>query len=196
MDGACLTSAEELPPPTGRGPTRPCLVTSLNGSMPHALLYDLTHDNESYLDKRSAEDALSTGALVAFSYSALGSVKAFDDLYPKLLNLVQEKRRYAVTNLGDDSGISRAKRVLNILHREMVLDGFVEGHVHQENDVSLSPRTQKAEIDPSFDSTLSFIAYNRAHKKDISSWLTLLSRKAVKIEDSVGLSLAVVCSYC
>ena len=164
--------------------------------MPHALLYDLTHDNESYLDKRSAEDALSTGALVTFSYSALGSVKAFDDLYPKLLNLVQEKRRYAVTNLGDDSGISRAKRVLNILHREMVLDGFVEGHVHQENDVSLSPRTQKAEIDPSFDSTLSFIAYNRAHKKDISSWLTLLSRKAVKIEDSVGLSLAVVCSYC
>lgn len=139
MDGACLTSAEELPPPTGKGPTRPCLVTPLNGSMPHALLYDLTHDNESYLDKRSAEDALSTGALVTFSYSALGSVKAFDDLYPKLLNLVQEKRRYAVTNLGEDSGISRTKRVLNMLHREMVLDGFVEGHVHQENDVSLSP---------------------------------------------------------
>ena len=139
MDGACLTSAEELPSPTGKGPTRPCLVTPLNGSMPHALLYDLTHDNESYLDKRSAEDALSTGALVTFSYSALGSVKAFDDLYPKLLNLVQEKRRYAVTNLGEDSGISRTKRVLNMLHREMVLDGFVEGHVHQENDVSLSP---------------------------------------------------------
>lgn len=136
MDGACMTSAEELPPPTGKGPTRPCLVTPLNGSMPHALLYDLTHDNESYLDKRSAEDALSTGALVAFSYSAIGSVKGFDDLYPQLLNLVQEKRRYAITHLDEDSGIAKAKRVLNELRREMVLDGYEEGHVHQENDVS------------------------------------------------------------
>jgi glycogen debranching enzyme len=105
--------------------------------MPHALLYDLTHDNESYLDKRSAEDALSTGALVTFSYSAIGSVKGFDDLYPKLLNLVQEKRRYAITHLDEDSGIAKAKRFLNELRREMVLDGYEEGHVHQENDVSV-----------------------------------------------------------
>jgi glycogen debranching enzyme len=71
---------EELAPPTGKGPVRPCVVTLLNGSTPHALMYDLTHDNETLLDKRSAEDALSTGALVTFSYSAIGSVKGFDDL--------------------------------------------------------------------------------------------------------------------
>lgn len=136
MDAACLTSAEELPPPTGKGPTRPCIVTPLNGSMPHALLYDLTHDNETYLDKRSAEDSLAAGALVTFSWSAIGSVKGFDDLYPKLLNLVNEKRQYAVTGLGEDSGIAKAKRVLNQLRREMVLGGYEEGHVHQENDVS------------------------------------------------------------
>jgi glycogen debranching enzyme len=140
MDAACLTSTEDLPPPTGKGPTRPCIVTQLNGSMPHALLYDLTHDNESYLDKRSAEDALSTGALVTFSYSAVGSVKGFDDLYPKLLQLVWEKRRYCVEgdaeNTGGDVGIARVKRVLGALHREMVLDGYEEGHMHQENDVS------------------------------------------------------------
>jgi glycogen debranching enzyme len=105
--------------------------------MPHALLYDLTHDNESYLDKRSAEDALSTGALVAFSYSAIGSVKGFDDLYPKLLDLIQEKRRYGITQLGGNSGIAKAKRVLNELRREMVLNRFEEGHVHQENDVRI-----------------------------------------------------------
>jgi glycogen debranching enzyme len=135
MDGACLTSFEELPSPTGKGPIRTCVVTPLTGSLPHALFYDLTHDNESPLDKRSAEDALSTGALVAFSYSATGSVKGFDDLYPKLLDLVNEKRMYQITGLGDDSGISRVKRVLNGLHLEMVLGEYEEGHVHQENDV-------------------------------------------------------------
>lgn len=135
MDAACLTSVEELPSPTGKGPVRTCIVTPLNGSMPHALFYDLTHDNESPLDKRSAEDALSTGALATFSYSAIGSVKGFDDLYPKLLNLVNEKRRYEIPGVGEGSGIAKVKRVLNELHLEMVLGGFEEGHVHQENDV-------------------------------------------------------------
>ncbi|EEB90573.1 hypothetical protein MPER_11198, partial [Moniliophthora perniciosa FA553] len=75
MDAACLTSIEEIPSPTGKGPVRKAIVTPLNGSMPHALLYDLTHDNESPMHKRSAEDALSTGALVTISHSATGSVK-------------------------------------------------------------------------------------------------------------------------
>jgi glycogen debranching enzyme len=133
-----MMNVEELPPPTGKGPTRLCVVMPLNGSLPHALLYDLTHDNESPLDKRSAEDALSSGALVTFSHSAIGSVKGFDELYPKLLDLVKEDRRYALTGIGEGSGISRAKRILNALHAEMVLGGFEEGHVHQENDVGAS----------------------------------------------------------
>jgi len=92
----------------------------------------LTHDNESPLDKRSAEDTLSTGALAAFSLCAVGSVKGFDDLYPKLLILVHEKRKYG---LKENSGIAKMKRVHNELHLEMVLGGYEEGHVHQENDV-------------------------------------------------------------
>ncbi|KAJ3752145.1 glycoside hydrolase family 13 protein [Lentinula raphanica] len=142
MDDACLTSIEEIPSPTGKGPLRKAIVTPLNGSMPHALLYDLTHDNESPLHKRSAEDALSTGALVTFSYSAIGSVKGFDDLYPKLLNLVGEKRKYQVTGVGEGSGIAPVKRVLNALHLEMVLGGYEEGHVHQENDYIVLSRVQ------------------------------------------------------
>ena len=137
MDEACLISKEELAPPTGKGPTRPCVVIPHNGSIPHALFFDLTHDNESYLDKRSAEDALSTGALVTWSYCAIGSVKGFDDLYPKLLNLVGESRQYEITGQQENSGIARAKRLLNSLHTEMALGGFEEGHVHQENDVSV-----------------------------------------------------------
>jgi glycogen debranching enzyme len=111
-------------------------VTPLQGSSPHALVYDLTHDNESPLHKRSAEDALSTGALVAFSSSAIGSNKGFDDLYPKLLDLVGDNRRYEVAKSGEQKGISKVKRVLNYLHTEMVHEGYSEGHVHQENDVS------------------------------------------------------------
>ena len=135
MDSECVTSKEELPPPTGRGPTRPCVVIPHNGSSPHALFFDLTHDNETYLEKRSAEDALSTGALMTFSFSAIGSVKGFDDLYPKLLNLVSEKRRYELTRLGSRSGLAKAKRILNSLLTEMALGGYEEGHVHEENGV-------------------------------------------------------------
>ncbi|KAL1753858.1 glycoside hydrolase family 13 protein [Schizophyllum commune] len=147
MDGACMTSTEDVPSPTGKGPVRKALVIPLTGSMPHALLYDLTHDNESPADKRSPEDALSTGALVTFAHCAIGSVKGFDDLYPKLLNLVGENRKYEVTGLGPHSGAARVKRVLNSLHMEMMLGGYVEGHVHQENDYivlhRVHPGTQK-----------------------------------------------------
>ncbi|KZV99969.1 glycoside hydrolase family 13 protein [Exidia glandulosa HHB12029] len=143
MDGACLTSPGELPPPPGiQGPTRSCLITPLQGSMPHALLYDLTHDNESPLHKRTAEDALSTGALVAFSYCAIGSVKGFDDLYPKLLDLVGDNRRYELAASEEYRGISKVKRILNHLHSEMVLGGYSEGHVHQENDYIVMHRIQ------------------------------------------------------
>jgi hypothetical protein len=41
-----------------------------------------------------------------------------------------------VTAFGEGSGIAKAKMVLNSLHSEMALQGFEEGHVHQENDVS------------------------------------------------------------
>jgi glycogen debranching enzyme len=136
MDAACMTSHEELPPPTGKGAALAAAVVPHNGSMPHALFYDLTHDNETYADKRSAEDALATAALVAFSFCATGSVKGLDDLYPKLLDLVGERRPYELTDLGEGSGIARAKRVVNALHTQMVVDGYEEGHVHQENDVS------------------------------------------------------------
>lgn len=137
MDGACLTRVQELAPPYGTGPTRPCIVTPLYGSIPHAIIYDLTHDNESYLDKFTAEHALCVAGLVTFGYCAVASVKGFDDLYPKLLNLVREKRLYEVTDLGEGSGIAGAKRVLNGLKREMVLEGNEEAHVFQDGDASV-----------------------------------------------------------
>ncbi|KAG8949849.1 hypothetical protein FRC04_008152 [Tulasnella sp. 424] len=142
MDAACLTSAADIPSPFAHGPSRPGIVTPLQGSVPHALLFDLTHDNETPLSKRSAEDALSTGALVAFTWAAIGSVKGFDDIYPKHLNIVSDSRKYEVVESGEYKGVAEVKRLLNHLHSEMVLDGFTEGHVHQENDYIVLHRVQ------------------------------------------------------
>ncbi|KAI9440605.1 glycoside hydrolase family 13 protein [Lactarius indigo] len=151
MDGACLTSSSYVASPTvsGRGPIRPCVISPIFGSLPHALLYDQTHDNESTTSKRSSEDTLSTAAIVAFSWCATGSVKGYDEVYPRLLELVRETKLYELVGLGDAEGkqfgrggIAVAKRLLNSLHREMVLGGFEEGHVHQENDYLVIHRVQ------------------------------------------------------
>ncbi|VDC00989.1 unnamed protein product [Peniophora sp. CBMAI 1063] len=147
MDEACLSSASFVASPTtsGKGPIRPCIITPLRGALPHALLYDQTHDNESTASKISAEHTLSSAAIVAFSYCANGSVKGFDEIYPRLLELVTEKRQYEVAGLGEsgaNAGIATAKRLLNSLHREMVLGDYREGHVHQENDYIVMHRVQ------------------------------------------------------
>jgi glycogen debranching enzyme len=138
MSGACLSSKEDFVSPVGKGAVRQATVTPLTGSKPHAFFYDVTHDNETPADKRTAEDALPTGALITFTSAAIGSTKGFDDLYPKLLNLVSDNRKYEVSTAEKENGIGRVKRVLNSLHRELATGGYVEGHVHQENDVSRS----------------------------------------------------------
>ena len=100
----------------------------------HALFMDVTHDNETPTMKRTTEDAITMGALVAFSWSAIGSTKGFDDLYPKTLDVVQENRLYRPISNPEESGIGAVKRLVNHLHVEMVRNGYSEGHDHQEND--------------------------------------------------------------
>lgn len=73
-------------------------VIRLRPTRPHALFYDCTHDNESPKQKRTAEDALSTAALVAMTASVTGSVHGYDECYPKHLDLVKEKRKYQLLN--------------------------------------------------------------------------------------------------
>ncbi|PWN52853.1 putative 4-alpha-glucanotransferase [Violaceomyces palustris] len=146
MDEACLAKAGVIQTVSSGVPV-PCTIIPLEGSTPHALFMDLTHDNETPSLKRTPEDAITMGALIAFSWSAIGSTKGFDDLYPSLLNVVTEKRKYAVQQKPEDSGIGEVKRFLNHLHTEMVHEGFTEGHVHQENDYIMfhrvHPQTHK-----------------------------------------------------
>jgi glycogen debranching enzyme len=119
------------------GKPRPCTILPHQGSVPHAFVMDCTHDNESPRDKRTAEDALPTGALVPLAWAAIGSNKGFDDLYGKLLNVVSETRHYATYETPEESGIGRVKRLLNHLHTEMAIDGYSEGHFSQEGEVGV-----------------------------------------------------------
>lgn len=140
MDTDCLAEKSTV---KLQGKEVPCKIVPLAGSTPHAFLMDCTHDNESPLSKRTAEDALSTGALVTFAHAAVGSNRGFDDLYPKLLDVVSESRKYEVA--GVDSGIGAIKRVLNHLHTELVLDDGIEGHFSEEGEVSRAEHERKAE---------------------------------------------------
>jgi hypothetical protein len=186
MDESCLSSTEELPSLYGKGAPRPCVVTPHQGSAPHAVFYDVTHDNETPNDKRTAEDALSTGALVTFTRAALGSNKGFDDLYPKLLNLVTDNRMYEVNETGE-GGIGKVKRVLNHLHTEMMSNGFTEGHVHEEGEVS--PDRALARTVPAeqilTSSTSWFIEFTRLLTRDTCS-LRIPPSLDSKVEDGVS----------
>ncbi|KAK0548553.1 bifunctional 4-alpha-glucanotransferase/amylo-alpha-1,6-glucosidase [Tilletia horrida] len=155
MDSECLSYKDRIGVP-GQDAQVEALITPHPGSSPHALFMDVTHDNETPTSKRTTEDAITMGALVAFSWSAIGSNKGFDDLYPKLLDVVGEKRSYATAPVdsgekaSESFGISEVKRVVNHLHAEMVAGGYSEGHVHQENDYLIMhrvhPQTHKGYI--------------------------------------------------
>lgn len=88
----------------------------LTATPPHALFMDCTHDNETPYQKRTVEDTLPNAALVAFCSSAIGSVYGYDEIFPELLDLVQEKRTYDVKGC---SGIGEAKSKLNAIRADL-----------------------------------------------------------------------------
>lgn len=98
---------------------------------------DCTHDNETPMQKRIAEDTLANAALVCMSVSAAGSVYGYDQLVPKHLNVVKEKRHYAIPGYHGKQGITPVKRYLQSLHFLMGQQGYTEIHVHQEKSVSM-----------------------------------------------------------
>lgn len=106
---------------------RPCL--------PGALFMDCTHDNETPAQKRTPEDALPNAAIVAMAVSAVGSVRGYDELYYKTVDVVHETREYPVLSNPDLIGIVPVKRALNKLHQQLAIDGYAEIHVHQEGNI-------------------------------------------------------------
>jgi len=105
-----------------------------------ALFMDCTHDNEVPAQKRDARDTLPNAALVAMCSSAIGSVMGYDEIYPKLVDLVSETRLYASESsrfpvkVGEGKdGIAGVKKLLNQIHTLMGMDGYDETHIHHED---------------------------------------------------------------
>ncbi|RWS09635.1 glycogen debranching enzyme-like isoform X3 [Dinothrombium tinctorium] len=111
----------------------------LTPSVAHAILFDLTHDNESPVIKRSSFDLLPTAAVVAMSYSATGSNRGYDELVPHHIHVVKESRPYAVFDESDSrpdgvsmkTGIMAAKKLFNDLHLRLGKEGYAEIFVDQ-----------------------------------------------------------------
>lgn len=105
----------------------------------HALFMDCTHDNEVPAQKRDARDTLPNAALVNMCASATGSVMGYDEIYPKLVDIVHETRLYTspysghgVKVAGGNGGIGGIKKLLNHIHTLMGEDGYNETHIHHE----------------------------------------------------------------
>ncbi|KAJ1715991.1 glycogen debranching enzyme Gdb1 [Aspergillus flavus] len=125
---------------------RPCPV--------QALFMDCTHDNEMPAQKRTAVDTLPNAALVSMCASAIGSVMGYDEVYPKLVDLVHETRLYSSAfsgpskgELGSEGGIGSIKKILNELHTMMGADGYDETHIHHDGEYitvhRVHPKTRK-----------------------------------------------------
>lgn len=115
------------------------IVRRIKATPVHALLMDCTHDNETPAQKRDARDTLPNAALVSMCASATGSVMGYDDIYPRLVDLVSETRLYAPDSAGPGStskrqerGIGAVRKILNQIHTLMGKDGYDETHVHHE----------------------------------------------------------------
>ncbi|EPS29585.1 putative glycogen debranching enzyme [Penicillium oxalicum 114-2] len=130
-------------------------ITHIRPSPVQALFMDCTHDNEVPAQKRDARDTLPNAALVAMCASAIGSVMGYDELYPKLIELVHEKRQYTSPFSGDqklevgagEGGIGGVKRLLNDLHTMMGVEGYDETHIHHDGEYitvhRVHPKTRK-----------------------------------------------------
>ena len=154
-DGRTPTSS---PTRTGRAETQANggdsfsreIIRMIKPTPVHALFMDCTHDNETPAQKRDARDTLPNAALVNMCSSATGSVMGYDEIYPKLVDLVNETRLYTSESSGGkgvrtgsgNNGIGGVKKLLNQIHTLMGKDGFDETHIHHEDQYITVHRVQ------------------------------------------------------
>ncbi|ORY09293.1 glucanotransferase domain of glycogen debranching enzyme-domain-containing protein [Clohesyomyces aquaticus] len=126
------------------------VIHKIKRSPVHALFMDCTHDNETPAEKRDARDTLPSAALVAMCACATGSVMGFDEVYPKIVDLVHEKRLYSSVNStggpvkpqAGEGGIGGIKKILNEIHVEMGNEAYTETYIHHDNEYITVHRVQ------------------------------------------------------
>lgn len=107
----------------------------------HALFMDCSHDNELPAQKRDARDTLPNAALVSMCASATGSVMGYDEIYPKHVDVVNEKRLYdSPYSYGDiaygagQGGIGGIKKLMNEIHTMMGQKGYDETFIDHQGE--------------------------------------------------------------
>jgi glycogen debranching enzyme len=131
---------KKAPNGTASGHSKREIIRRIKQTPVHALFMDCTHDNEVPAQKRDARDTLPNAALVNMCASATGSVMGYDEVYPKLVDLVHETRLYTSLSStkhvkvgGGEGGIGGIKKLLNQIHTLMGKDGYDETHIHHED---------------------------------------------------------------
>lgn len=119
-------------------------VRPLLPKIAHALFMDVTHDNESLVQRRSAHDALPCATIVSMACCASGSTMGFDHLVPHQISVVEEERLYPKYNpnalpdspgeLNEKCGIIAGKRAINLLHQELGAESFNQVYVDQVDE--------------------------------------------------------------
>lgn len=174
----------------GTSQSRPEKMHPINQTPVHALFMDCTHDNEVPAQKRDARDTLPNAALVNMCASATGSVMGYDEIYPKLLNIVHEQGTYtspsseSPVQIGPGSGgIGGIKKLMNQLHTKMGKEGYDETFIdHQGEYITvhrMDPQSRKGYFlvahtaFPGYDAghgSLAPVHLSGTHAKLLGSW--------------------------
>lgn len=157
-------------------------IILVQASSAHAFFMDCSHDNEVPNQRRCAEDTLPTGALVAMTGVAIGSVMGFDEVYPRTLDIVAEDRKYSM----EVNGIGQIKGRFNTLHAQMGSQGFTECHVHHEGEYitvhRVHPETHKGYL------LIAHTAFSKGGERGNVNDITL---KGTKVECQLSVVLQV-----
>jgi len=125
-------------------------IPVLRESRAHAIMYDVTHDNECMIKKRSVYDVLPSSALVAISCCAIGSNRGHDEMVPHHINVVHENRLYGQWDSSNICGIVRIKKVLNQWHHKLAVQGFSQVFVDQRTEDAVAVTRHNPETHDSY----------------------------------------------